>query len=107
MIVTVRVDGSCRAGHRGGSGRWSRIGWRWWRHVEDQRQVQGVGADGEGFVEDPVPAETVEVDAGAVQVPVEARLGNGGESKGCILGDQDVPVECVRPDGSALIEPGP
>jgi hypothetical protein len=76
------------------------------RQVEDQREVQRVWSDGERLMQDPVLADAVEVDAMEAQLEVEVALADGRDSKGGLLGDQDVPVGRVRPGGAALLEPG-
>jgi len=69
--------------------------------AEDQGQVQRVGPGGQRFVEHPVAADALDVDAVPLQVPVEVAPADRPGSEGGPLGDQDVPVGCARPGGAA------
>lgn len=74
--------------------------------VEDQGEMERVGADGQCFVQYPVAADAFEVDALVQQVPLEVFRADGSGSQGGLRVDQNVPVRGLRPGGAALGKPG-
>ena len=77
------------------------------RQVEDQGQVQRVGANGQGFVQDAVAADAVDVDAEVVHLGLDVDVADGLGSEGGSARDEDVSVRAVRPGGASVVEPGP
>ncbi|MEV4996045.1 hypothetical protein [Streptomyces niveus] len=75
-------------------------------HVEDQGEVQRVGADGQCFVQYSVTADAFEVDALVQQMPLEVFGTDGLASQDGLRVYQDVPVGGLRPGDAALVEPG-
>jgi hypothetical protein len=74
--------------------------------VEDQGEVQRVGADGQRLVQYPVAADAFEVDAPVQQVPLEVFGTDRPGSQGGLRVDQYVPVGGLRPGDATLGEPG-
>jgi hypothetical protein len=94
-LVVEQVLGDGRVAARGGVGQ-----------VEDQGEMQWVGADGQCLVKYPVAADAFEVNALVQQVPFKVFGADGPGSQGCLRVDQDVPVRGLWPGGPALVEPG-
>jgi hypothetical protein len=89
-----KVAGSVGVGHRVGV-----------VDVEDQGQVERVGAGGQGFLQDAVTPDVFEADAARL-VPVEVVGRDRSGAQGADTRDQDVPVGGVRPGGTPVSEPG-
>jgi hypothetical protein len=75
--------------------------------LKTRARCSGSGSGGQRFVEDPVAADAFDGDAVPPQVPVEVVAGNGLDSEGGLLGDQDVPVRGAGPGRATMAEPVP
>jgi hypothetical protein len=73
--------------------------------AEDEREVEGVGAVGQGSFELAVDAEPFQGRGEVARGPGGPELASRPEFDGRLLGDQQVGVGGVRPAGSAVVEP--